>query len=351
MQTDSHYDTLLVSKYASVDVVRAVYKALAQKYHPDRNGNGADSVIMMQAINAAYSTISDPQKRAEYDQSLSRQKGSPGKLTAAEAQADKAAADALSWETRAGKFLQEAHEAQQRALQAAEKIKKFTSDIDISPWRAWEEKALEDENSAKSQAAGACAKAKECRKAVILAARLAETGNATPTHYDELEIAPLAPDEVVLAAHTALIQKYAAAGVPRNADSDRVIQCVETAYRFLSDPLKKSDYDLRLQPVLKAKTSQLQASPVDSTPTKTNEPAKAAGRAAALDAATAAWLEKLAEEEQEALKKAAAARAEAVKKAKDKDATIWATWATKMEAAAKEATKRLEKAKSGEKTA
>ena len=50
-------------------VVRAAYRALAQKYHPDKNGE-ADHHKLMVEINEAYSVLSDATKRRQYDEKL-----------------------------------------------------------------------------------------------------------------------------------------------------------------------------------------------------------------------------------------------------------------------------------------
>lgn len=65
----SHYDTLNVSRIASPEVIRAAYKALAQKYHPDRNSSH-DAALRMKEINLAYEVLSDPDKRRRYDETL-----------------------------------------------------------------------------------------------------------------------------------------------------------------------------------------------------------------------------------------------------------------------------------------
>ncbi|MEM5315568.1 J domain-containing protein [Paraburkholderia sp. JHI869] len=65
----SHYERLSIARDAPPEVIRAVYKALSQKWHPDRNQNPA-SAEMMQAINVAYATLSDPAARIRYDQWL-----------------------------------------------------------------------------------------------------------------------------------------------------------------------------------------------------------------------------------------------------------------------------------------
>jgi curved DNA-binding protein CbpA len=39
----THYDNLKVSHDAPVEVINAAYRSLAKKYHPDKNGDSADS--------------------------------------------------------------------------------------------------------------------------------------------------------------------------------------------------------------------------------------------------------------------------------------------------------------------
>lgn len=71
----THYDNLKVMHNAPLEVIKASYKALAQKYHPDRNP-GPNAARNMQIINDAYAVLSDPEKRAAHDQSIARQAGS-----------------------------------------------------------------------------------------------------------------------------------------------------------------------------------------------------------------------------------------------------------------------------------
>jgi DnaJ domain len=69
----THYDTLQVSRTASDAVIRAAYKMLSQKYHPDKNAdNLAEAERMMKLINEAYNVLSDSAKRKEYDDWLDR---------------------------------------------------------------------------------------------------------------------------------------------------------------------------------------------------------------------------------------------------------------------------------------
>ena len=71
--TQTHYDTLEVTRTASPEVIRAAYKSLSQRWHPDRNSrNRAEAEARMKDINAAYAALSDPQKRAAYDAASER---------------------------------------------------------------------------------------------------------------------------------------------------------------------------------------------------------------------------------------------------------------------------------------
>lgn len=58
-----YYQTLGVGKTASQDDIKKAYRKLAAKHHPDRGGDTAT----FQSIAQAYDTLSDPNKRAQYD--------------------------------------------------------------------------------------------------------------------------------------------------------------------------------------------------------------------------------------------------------------------------------------------
>jgi molecular chaperone DnaJ len=62
------YEVLQVHRRAEIDVIRAAYRALARKYHPDFGGDGARMV----AINDAWRILSDGEARAAYDAQLAK---------------------------------------------------------------------------------------------------------------------------------------------------------------------------------------------------------------------------------------------------------------------------------------
>ena len=58
-----HYSTLGVSKTATPDEIKKSYRKLASQHHPDKGGDKAK----FQDIQAAYDTLSSPEKRQQYD--------------------------------------------------------------------------------------------------------------------------------------------------------------------------------------------------------------------------------------------------------------------------------------------
>lgn len=69
-QAQTHYDKLKVARDAPPEVIRAAYKSLSQKYHPDRNQGNDDAARIMAEINVAYDVLSDPERREFYDMEL-----------------------------------------------------------------------------------------------------------------------------------------------------------------------------------------------------------------------------------------------------------------------------------------
>ena len=71
----THYDNLHISEKASPEVVRAAYKALAQKWHPDKHPDHREKAERyFKIINNAFDVLSDPKSRAMYDAWLSAQR-------------------------------------------------------------------------------------------------------------------------------------------------------------------------------------------------------------------------------------------------------------------------------------
>jgi curved DNA-binding protein CbpA len=67
------YQILGLDSKAEDVVVKAAYKALAQKYHPDKNPeNKVQATKFMAKLNHAYDTLIDPVKRSKYDTSLEK---------------------------------------------------------------------------------------------------------------------------------------------------------------------------------------------------------------------------------------------------------------------------------------
>jgi len=67
MEKKDYYETLGVKLDASQDELKKSFRQLARKYHPDLNKGSKESEDKFKEINEAYQVLSDPQKRAEYD--------------------------------------------------------------------------------------------------------------------------------------------------------------------------------------------------------------------------------------------------------------------------------------------
>ena len=69
VRLENLYAILGVAPNASDDDIKKVYRSLAMRYHPDRNqAPGAEA--RFKAVSKAYEVLSDPIKRAEYNQSV-----------------------------------------------------------------------------------------------------------------------------------------------------------------------------------------------------------------------------------------------------------------------------------------
>ena len=68
MEYKNYYETLGVGREADPKEIRSAYRRLARQYHPDVNPGDPEAEERFKEINEAYEVLSDPQKRAKYDQ-------------------------------------------------------------------------------------------------------------------------------------------------------------------------------------------------------------------------------------------------------------------------------------------
>lgn len=67
MEFKDYYKTLDVARDATAEEIKKAFRRLARKYHPDVSKE-ADAEQKMKEVNEAYTVLSDPEKRAAYDQ-------------------------------------------------------------------------------------------------------------------------------------------------------------------------------------------------------------------------------------------------------------------------------------------
>ena len=68
MAKKDYYEVLGIQRSASDDEIKKAFRKLAIKYHPDKNKGNKEAEEKFKEINEAYQVLSDPQKKAQYDQ-------------------------------------------------------------------------------------------------------------------------------------------------------------------------------------------------------------------------------------------------------------------------------------------
>ncbi len=63
-----YYEVLGLSKGAGADEIKKAYRQMAKKYHPDMNPDNKEAEQKFKEVNEAYAVLSDPEKKAQYDQ-------------------------------------------------------------------------------------------------------------------------------------------------------------------------------------------------------------------------------------------------------------------------------------------
>ncbi|HVZ40519.1 MAG TPA: DnaJ domain-containing protein [Candidatus Kapabacteria bacterium] len=68
MTNKDYYKSLGVAESASAEEIKKAYRAIAKKYHPDKNPGNKEAEEKFKEASEAYDTLGDPEKRAKYDQ-------------------------------------------------------------------------------------------------------------------------------------------------------------------------------------------------------------------------------------------------------------------------------------------
>jgi molecular chaperone DnaJ len=99
------YKLLGLHRDASLEDIKKAYRLLAKRHHPDRTQNNPQDTEIFKAVAVAFATLSNPQKRAEYDRLLTATEHRPSRARAQRARA--AASDFRRQNTPFGDILEE----------------------------------------------------------------------------------------------------------------------------------------------------------------------------------------------------------------------------------------------------
>ena len=68
MAKRDYYEVLGINRDSSESDLKKVYRRLAMKFHPDKNPDDPDAEKHFTEVKEAYEVLSNPEKRAIYDQ-------------------------------------------------------------------------------------------------------------------------------------------------------------------------------------------------------------------------------------------------------------------------------------------